>query len=190
MTTLNSQLSRAVSVLDRFATFFGRIGAILVYALLVTMLAHVIMRYFFRLNLIQMEELHWHLYAAIFLLSLGYANVAGAHVRVDLFYDRMSDRGKAWVNLLGAVFLLLPFCAIISFYSFKYFWASWLVGEISQQPGALPARYILKFVLFLGMAILLTQAISIALRALIVLTGERANDETTPVSKEGGYHGI
>jgi len=173
------RMSRAAARIDAVNVWFGRASGVLTYALLIAIMAHVVMRYFFNLNLIYMEEIHWHLYAAAFMLSLGYANVTGSHIRVDLFYEAMSRRARAWVNLLGAVVLLSPFCAVLTCYCFEYFWASWSIREASQQPGALPARYILKFLMPLGILLLGTQAVSIALRALVTLFGG-ADDDPGP----------
>jgi TRAP-type mannitol/chloroaromatic compound transport system permease small subunit len=81
----------------------------------------------------------------------------------------MSPRARAWIEVLGVVFLLLPFCLVIGYFSAEFFWASWSVGEVADQIGGLPARYILKFILFIAIVLLGLQALSALVRALMVL---------------------
>lgn len=165
------KLSRAAGIMDAVTVQFGKVAAIVTYLLLALILAHVTMRYVFRLSLIRVEELQWHLYAVSFLLGLGYTYVRDAHVRVDLFYETMSSTMKAWVNVTGVLVLVLPFCIIIGYFAFEYFEASLRSGERSQQPGGLPARYVLKFFLVLGLGVLAWQSVSVALRSIYVIGG-------------------
>lgn len=162
-------LLRAAAFIDGLNTRAGELAGVLNYVLLASVIVHVVLRYVFDLNLVQMEELHWHFYAAAFLLGLGYAYVHGSHVRIDLFYELMSPRMKAWVELIGAAVLLLPFCVVIGYYSAEYFWQSWSVNEASDQAGGLPARYVLKFVLLAAIVLLGLQALAAMLRAVVVL---------------------
>ncbi|HNR00875.1 MAG TPA: TRAP transporter small permease subunit, partial [Trueperaceae bacterium] len=46
----------------------------------------------------------------VFLLAAGWVLRTEGHVRVDIVYSRLRERGKAWVDLLGTVFFLFPFC--------------------------------------------------------------------------------
>lgn len=162
-------LNRTASFIDRVNTVAGYVAGALTYLLLAAVILHVILRYGFNLNLTQLEEVHWHLYAAAFLLGLGYAYLHDAHVRIDLFYERARSRTKAWIEVLGIVFLLLPFCLVIGYFSAEFFWQSWSVGEVADQIGGLPARYVLKFVLFVAILLLGLQALSALLRAVVIL---------------------
>jgi TRAP-type mannitol/chloroaromatic compound transport system permease small subunit len=114
-------------------------------------------------------ELEWHLFALLFLLGAGYALKHDRHVRVDLFYNRFSARDQAWVQLLGGVLFLIPWAVLIFYFSFDYARISWLLGEVSSDPGGLPARYVIKAAIPLGFGLLALQGVAEVLKAVIVL---------------------
>ena len=142
-------------------------------------------RYLLDFTLVAVQEVQWHLFATIFLLGAAYTLRDDRHVRVDVLYANFSPRGKAWVDLLGTVLLLGPFCVIALQLGWYYTEASFLTGEGSPQPGGLPARYVLKLMIPLGLALLLLQGAANGLRALLFLLGrggeEPAGPEHTPV---------
>jgi TRAP-type mannitol/chloroaromatic compound transport system permease small subunit len=159
------RLERFARTVDALSTWIGR-GASWLYPLLVAVLiANVVLRYGFSRGSIELEELQWHLYAAAFLLGFAYTYAADEHVRVDLLRNRLSARTQAWIELLGALLLLLPFSALLTYYSFEFFWSSWTLGERSAMPSGLPARYVIKSVLFLSMLLLCLQSLAAAARS-------------------------
>lgn len=129
--------------------------------------ADVIMRYLFNFTLIWIIELEVYFFAISFLMASGYAFKHNKHVRVDVFYAKYSKKGKAWTDLLGGIFLLLPWSVISTYVCYVYFFKSWKLGESSSQPGGLPAIYILKFILFLGFFMLALQAVASILQAIV-----------------------
>lgn len=145
--------------------------------LVVLIFVDVVLRYLFSSTNAWVMELEWHLFALIFLLCAGFTLKNDQHVRVDLFYTRMSRKGKAWVDLLGTLFLLLPWCAIVIYTSFKYAENSFAFREISPDPGGLPARYMIKFAITVGFSLLMLQGVALVLKSLrVILIG-------TPESK-------
>jgi TRAP-type mannitol/chloroaromatic compound transport system permease small subunit len=142
----------------------------------------VIRRYVFNISSVMMIEIEWYIFSLIFLLAAGFALKHNKHVRVDLFYSRFSMKGKAWVNLLGCLFFLIPFCVILIKASWPYVSASYRLREISPDPGGLPARYLIKAAIPLGFFFLLLQALALAfdswliIRNKVVKEGESPND--------------
>lgn len=132
----------------------------------------VILRYLFNRSLIWMVELEIYLFAFSFLLAAGYAFKHDKHVRVDLFYSQYSEKKKAWVNLLGGLFFLIPWCVVSIVGCMKYANISWSIGEVSQQPGGLPAVYLLKYSIVLGFVLLLIQAIASLIKSLLTIAGK------------------
>jgi len=126
----------------------------------------VILRYLFNFTLIWIIELETYFFAISFLMASGYAFKHNKHVRVDVFYAKYSKKGKAWTDLIGGIFLLLPWSLISTYVCFAYFLKSYKIGETSAQPGGLPAIYILKFILFLGFFMLTIQAVASILQAI------------------------
>ena len=115
-------------------------------------------------------EAQWYLFSALFLLGASWTLKDDAHVRVDVFYGRMSERGQAWVDLLGTLFFLLPFCAFSIWVSMDFVLESWRTLEASPDPGGLP-RYPVKTLVPIAFALLLVQGIAVAGQKLAVVRG-------------------
>lgn len=103
-------------------------------------------------------ELQWWLYAAGFLVALSYAMVRGAHVRVDVLSERLSLRGRAWIELFGTVFFLLPFAGSIVLYGIPFVVRSVQLNEVSSSPGGLAGTWFIKSFMLVGFGLLLLAA--------------------------------
>ena len=103
-------------------------------------------------------ETQWYLFSLVFLLGAPYALRHNAHVRVDVLYDRLRPRTRAWINLIGHALLLLPFALVMVERSLDSVWESIRSGEMSNDPGGLP-RYIIKPFVPLAFTLLSFQAI-------------------------------
>lgn len=104
-------------------------------------------------------ELQQYLFSLVFLLGAAYALRRGVHVRVDLLYSRLGERGRAWIDLLGTLLLLLPFAIFTLYVSWPAVRNSWAVWEVSPDPGGLP-RYPIKSVILVAFVLLILQGIS------------------------------
>ena len=120
----------------------------------------VIMRYIFRTSYVFIQELEWHLFAVLFLVAAGYTHLKDGHVRVDIFYARMSSRMKAVVDLVFGVLFLFPTCFLLIWTSIPFVANSWAVLEGSADPGGIPGRYLLKAAIPAGFILLALQGIS------------------------------
>lgn len=157
------------SWIDRINTVIGSLFSWLTTVLVIVICFDVLMRYAFTSSYAAVTEMEWHLFAAIFMLGAAYTLKHDKHVRVDVFYANFSEKGKAWVNLLGTILFLLPFCFVVIQSSIPFVQNSFKVLETSPDPGGLPARYIIKSVIPLGFTLLLLQGISEILKALKTL---------------------
>lgn len=119
----------------------------------------VLMRYLFNISYIALTELEWYFFSIIFLLGLSYTFKSDRHVRVDVFYNGFSEKKKTWVNRIGIIFFLIPFCLIVIYYSGKYSYNSWLIMEGSPEAEGLPFRFLIKSLIPFGYFLLLLQAI-------------------------------
>ena len=149
--------------------------------LMAVIIINVLMRYLLGEGRIEFEELQWHLYALGWMIGLSYCFVADDHVRVDLIHDRMSLKTQAWVEFLGILFLLTPFLIIVLWYSIPFITYSWQLGEVSEAPGGLPYRWLIKSVLFIGFALLAMAVVSRFSRVVALLCFPR----TSPVTAVG-----
>lgn len=152
----HTRLSQAV---DRFLERLGRAAAWLWLALLAVIVLNVTLRYAFGQGRVELEELQWHLYALGFLLALSVGLTLDDHVRVDVLQARLPLRQRCWIELYGILGLLLPFALLVLIYSGPFLAESWRTGEISQAPGGLPLRWLIKGALPLGFALLLIAAL-------------------------------
>jgi len=140
-----------------------RIGAAISWLWLVLMaiiVLNVVLRYAFGEGRIEFEEIQWHVYAVGFLLGLSYAYQADAHIRVDVLRERFGPRLCAWIELYGLLLLLLPYIALVLVFSMPFVAESFDLGEVSQAPGGLPFRWLIKAALPLGFLLLLAAALS------------------------------
>ena len=168
-TTMVSLLQSFCNLVNGLNSWIGRSIGWLTTALVVLVVFDVILRKSLNLTANWVMELEWHLYAAVFLLGAAYTLRKDRHVRVDLFYARFSEREKAWVNLLGGLLLLLPWCLIMLWASWNYAMGSFEIREGSPEPGGLPARYVIKFVIAIGIGLLLLQTLSQIIENALIL---------------------
>ncbi len=168
-------LNRLIVLIEALSEWTGRAASWLVLAMVLVIGYDVAMRYLFQIGSVGLQELQWHLFALIFLLGAAYTFKHDGHVRVDIFYQsrRMTDRGRAWVDLLGGLFFLLPFCLLIIIGSAPFVARAYAIGEGSPDPGGLPYRFLLKAAIPLGFSLLLLQGIAHMLRSVRTLREPR-----------------
>ncbi len=138
----------------------------------------------FRLSSNLYLELQWYLFSLLFLLASAAALGKGEHVRVDILYSRLSARGRAWIDLLGTVLLMLPFSAVTLWLSWPSVRNSWAVREISSDPGGLP-RYPLRTFILVCFLLLIVQGISEIIKKIRVLRGLRMDGNGTDDEEAG-----
>jgi TRAP-type mannitol/chloroaromatic compound transport system permease small subunit len=149
--------------------WIGRAVSWLTAILVLVVGVDVVSRYFFNTTKNWVLELEWYLFSVIFLLGAGYALKHDKHVRVDLFYSNFNPRDKAWVNLLGTLFLLVPWCLFVVFSTWGYAYESFLIRETSPNPGGLPALYLIKAMVPIGALLLLLQGVAQLIQTILFL---------------------
>lgn len=163
--------TRVTQWLDKALDCFGIVISWLWVVLMLVIIVNVFMRYVLGQGLIIFEEIQWHIYSVGFLIGLSHCLVHDDHVRVDIFHDRMSLRTQAWVELVGMLIFLLPFATIVVIYGIPFMVNSFAMNEVSDAPGGLPYRWVIKAVLPFGFALLWLAAFSRLLRASALLFG-------------------
>lgn len=164
-------MNSVVKLLSKFIDGVGHLCSVLMMLMILNVFYDVIMRYFFNQVSIGMQELEWHLFAAMFMFGIGYTLKADGHVRVDVFYDNFSPRVKAYINLFGALFFVLPVTFLILYYSWDYTLEAYEMGEGSADPGGLPHRFIIRGVIPVSSVFLIVCALYVVLEQLQRLTG-------------------
>ncbi|NPA55597.1 MAG: TRAP transporter small permease subunit [Epsilonproteobacteria bacterium] len=116
----------------------------LMILLIINVFYDVISRYFFNDGSIAMQELEWHLFGVIILFGMSYTLKEEGHVRVDFIYNRLSNKHKALINILGTIFFIIPLALFIIYGSWGFVMDSYTTNEISEDPGGLTHRWIIK----------------------------------------------
>lgn len=128
--------------------------------------AVVVLRYGFSIAIVWMQELYVWLNAAMFIVGAGATFTRNEHVRVDLFYGKMRNRTRCYVNLIGTIFLLFPFLALVGYYSWDFTKLSWSIAEGSGQIGGLPGLFLLKSTILAFVVLVGLQGLSFFLRSI------------------------
>jgi TRAP-type mannitol/chloroaromatic compound transport system permease small subunit len=125
-------------------------------------------RYLFSESSNGWREMQWYMFAAIVLLGGPYTLKMNEHVRVDLVYSSISERARIWIDILGGLLFLLPFCAIFIYFTWPWFLDSWRLQEHSPDAGGL-LRWPVKLLLPVGFALLALQGISEIIKRIAAL---------------------
>ena len=118
-------------------------------------------------------EIQWYMFGAMFLLGAGYALKHDEHVRVDIFFSKMSPRNQAWVDVFGGILFLMPAAVIITWLSWHMVVNSILINEMSSDPGGL-LRWPIKICIPIGFALLALQGIADIIKKVAIARGIRA----------------
>ncbi len=125
----------------------GYLCGLLMILMVLNVFYDVVMRYVFSNASIGMQELEWHLFATMFMFGIGYTLKQGGHVRVDIFYERLSPNAQAWIDIFGTLIFAIPFTALIVYYGYGYAADAFQMGEGSADPGGLPHRWVIRSVI-------------------------------------------
>lgn len=164
-------LALIVRLFSAINKVLGKSIAWLSLGIVLVCFAVVVLRYFFSISHIWLQDLYVWLNGAMFMGIAGYALLKNEHVRVDIFYRPAPIRKKAAVDLFGVIVFLLPFCIIVFAYSWDYVLRSWRLGEGSANYGGMPALYVLKTFIFVFAVSVALQGIAMAARSVLVLAG-------------------
>ena len=129
----------------------------------------VFFRYVFSKTSAATYEIEWHLFGLMFLLGAAWTLDQDKHVRVDLFYQTFSPKMKAFINLIGTLIFLIPFCWVTLITSIDFVRSSFLLNETSPDPGGLPARYLIKLAIPMGFGLLILQGIVVIINSIKTL---------------------
>ena len=150
-----------------------RIGRTVYWLVLVAVLisaANATVRKIFNYSSNSFLEIQWYLFSLIFLFCAGYTLKNNEHVRIDIITNRLSAQARAWIDILGTLFFLLPMAGLIMFLSWPVFVDAWTRNEVSTNAGGLiiwPARLMVP----VGFFLLIAQAVSELIKRIAFLKG-------------------
>ncbi|WP_235838535.1 TRAP transporter small permease subunit [Cognaticolwellia aestuarii] len=155
----------------------GNLCSIVMILMILNVFYDVVMRYFFNDVSIAMQELEWHLFAAMFMFGIGYTLKEDGHVRVDVIYDQLSKKKQAIINLVGSVLFALPFTLLILYFSWDYTLEAYQMGEGSADPGGLPHRWIVRSIIPASAIFLMLCILYVTLEQIQVLLDSTDNQQ-------------
>lgn len=178
-------LKKVVDVIDMISEFFGWLAQMVVPVLILVGFGNVVLRYVgqyagLKLTSNVIIELQWYLYTLVFLWGFGYILKNGINVRVDFWFANQSDRRKAWIDLIGHVLALLPFCILALYVVWgpilrSWGWqpnGTWGTWEMSPDPDGLP-RAPIKSMVLVGFGLLFLQTIAEIIKLVAILRGQQ-----------------
>ena len=174
-------LLKLSALIDRINETVGKIVMWLVLAAVLISAGNAIMRKAFSIGSNAYLEIQWYLFAAVFMLGVGYVKLKNAHVRIDFVSARLSKRTNALIDAIGIVVFTIPLSIIMVELGWPLFVRAWVSGEMSQNAGGL-IRWPVMLLIPAGFTILLLQAISELIKRIAFLRGLREE----PFSVEPG----
>jgi len=156
----------------KFNKLLGNFTAIVLILMIINVFVNVVLRYFFNTGSIALQEMQWHLFAIMFLFGIAYALNDEAHVRVDFIYDTRTNKTKAYINIFGTIFFLIPFALLIIYGSYEFVSDSFSYSEISEDPGGLPYRWLIKAMIPLSFFVLVISSIQYIKKNINILKGQ------------------
>lgn len=171
MSAKTPPLLAVARVLDAFNARLGQACAWLTLFLVLGTALVVVLRYGFGIGATALQEAVLYAHALVFMGAAAWTLQRGAHVRVDIFYQKFSGRRQALVDSLGTLLFLLPVCLYLGWNSWDYVTTSWATREVSNEAGGLKFVYLQKSVILLLVLSLILQSLADLIKCGYLLAG-------------------
>ncbi|MDH5206373.1 MAG: TRAP transporter small permease subunit [Hylemonella sp.] len=157
-------------IIDGVSHLIGKLTMWLILATTLISAGNAIVRKLFDTSSNALLEIQWYLFAGVFMLGAGYVLLKNAHVRIDFISARLSPRTRNWIDAVGIVVVLIPFCLLTIHLGWAYFLQAWESGEVSSNAGGL-IRWPVYLLIPAGFALLLMQSLSELIKRILFLMG-------------------
>jgi len=168
-------------LIDAVNGLVGRLTRWLILAAVLISAGNAIMRKAFNVGSNAFLEIQWYLFAAVFMLAVGYVFLKNAHVRIDFISNRLSKRTNAVIDILAIVVFIIPLSVIMIELAWPFFYNAYVTGEMSQNAGGL-IRWPVIVLIPLGFAVLFAQSVSELIKRVGFLTGHLSEPFTQDAS--------
>lgn len=172
-------LLRLTRRIDALNAAVGKAAAWLWLPIVGAIMADVISRHFFAAGSVALQELEWHFHAVLFLFTIALAYQRNKHVRIDVLCQHFSRRVRAGIEAAGCLFFLLPYSAVVFWLGLDFVARSWGFGEVSNAPGGLGYRWLIKASMPLAFALIFLQGVAVLVREGLYLLGQAPDREGT-----------
>jgi TRAP-type mannitol/chloroaromatic compound transport system permease small subunit len=157
-------------MIDKLSGYFGVIANWLILLACLVSAGNAILRYIGFGSSNAWLELQWYMFGGMVLLGAAYTLRVNEHVRVDLIYGMVTDQTRNWIDLICGVVFLMPMCILLMYFSWPWFYDSWLQNEASNNSGGL-TRWPVKLIIPLGFFLLAMQGFSEIIKRAAAIKG-------------------
>ena len=179
---MERNLKKVERFFDKFGNVVGYVCIFVMFLMIADVFFNVTARYFFKYGNVGLQELEWHFFSIIILLGMSYALKDDTHVRVDIFYEKMSLKKRALINMAGVILFVLPLALLVAWLSWDYVAEAYESGEGSADPGGLPYRWVIKGFIPFSFWLLIFFSVGYFIKWLNVYLDARSN-----LSEEGKF---
>jgi len=166
---------------EKLNFIMGKILSFVMILLILNVFYDVISRYFFDGGSIAMQEMEWHLFGVMILFGMSYTLREEGHVRVDFLYNNFSPKTKSIINIVGTLFFIIPLAIFIVYGSYDFVMDSYEMNEISEDPGGLTHRWIIKSMIPLSFIYLIITSIGYIIQNIVLFKENREKKEEIDV---------
>lgn len=146
-------------IIDKTIQYISYITAFILTLLVLLVVYDATSRYLFSEGSTALQELEWHFFDVVILLSISYTLKVNSHVRVDIFYEKFSTKTKLLVDIIAGLFFILPLSFLIIYIGVNFVELSFVQHEASSDPGGLSYRWVVKSLMPLAFILLSLQAL-------------------------------
>jgi TRAP-type mannitol/chloroaromatic compound transport system permease small subunit len=159
------------AAIDHINEKIGYICNFLVLAACLVSAGNAMIRYAFGYSSNGWLELQWYMFAVLVMFGASYTFRRNEHVRVEILYLFLSERGQLWLDMICTLFFLIPSCLLLAYLSWPFFLQAYHVGEMSSNAGGL-VRWPIKVVIPFGFVMLALQGVSEVIKRIAALQGQ------------------
>ena len=172
---MERNLKKVERFFDKVGNVVGYVCIFVMFLMIADVFFNVTARYFFKYGNVGLQELEWHFFSVIILLGMSYALKDDTHVRVDIFYEKMSAKKRALINMAGVILFILPLALLVAWLSWDYVVEAYESGEGSADPGGLPYRWAIKAFIPFSFWLLIFFSVGYFIKWLNVYLDARSN---------------
>lgn len=173
-------MKKIIQLLETITRITATSTAWLILLMVLITCTVVILRKLFDINLISMQESVIYMHAAVFMLATAWALQRGAHVRVDIIYQKLSKSTQAWIDIIGSVFFTIPVMVFIGLISWDYVCESWRIRETSSDPDGLALVFLLKSLIpLMAISVCIQAFAGIARNTCFLMSPNNEQESTT-----------
>jgi TRAP-type mannitol/chloroaromatic compound transport system permease small subunit len=164
-------LAKISDKIDQILAGIGKLAAWAGVILIGATIFDVITRRFLVLGSTKIQEFEWHMHVVLFGLLIGYAYLKDSHVRIDLVRERLNERTQWWLEIIGCLIFLVPYCVLVIYFSYDFTVRAFTSDEISASATGLSHRWIIKAIIPMGFGLLGLAGLATIFRKLVELFG-------------------